>query len=206
MTRQSIAIALLLCLLGGVAGAADSREVARGAFAEGTRLYDIADFDGALAAFKKAYVHYEEPAFLFNIAQCYRQLHNQPEALRFYRTYLRKSPRAQNADEVRELIVTLEKPPPEDSAAKDELPKSSVAATSSERAPAHEAVGGEAAPLVQGAPSLVATAPTPPHRAAYKKWWFWTATIGGVAVAAAAVGLGLTLGQPRESALVVHAP
>src|SRR5262249_46162745 len=87
---------------------ADNKEVAREAYTEGTRLYDIADFNGALTAFKKAYVNYEEPSFLFNIAQCYRQVGNKPEALRFYRTYLRKSASAPNGDEVRKLIATLE--------------------------------------------------------------------------------------------------
>jgi Tetratricopeptide repeat len=48
------------------------------------------------------------PAFLFNIAQCHRQLGNKQEAIKFYRSYLRKVPDAPNAEEVRKLIASLE--------------------------------------------------------------------------------------------------
>jgi tetratricopeptide (TPR) repeat protein len=87
---------------------ADNRTVAREAYKEGTRYFEVGDFQNALEAFKKAYVAYEEPAFLFNMAQCYRLLKNNQEALRAYKLYLRKVPQAPNRDEIERLIQQLE--------------------------------------------------------------------------------------------------
>ena len=47
--------------------------------------------------------------WLFNIAQCHRQLGRNEEAVRFYRTFLSKVPNAPNQKEVRAMIVKLEK-------------------------------------------------------------------------------------------------
>jgi hypothetical protein len=74
--RLAVAV-VILCL--APAARADDKPAAREAFAEGTRYYDIADFGRALEAFKRAYVSYEEPSFLFNIAQSHRRLGNQVE-------------------------------------------------------------------------------------------------------------------------------
>jgi len=87
---------------------ADNRAVAREAYKEGTRYFEVGDFQNALEAFKKAYVAYEEPAFLFNMAQCYRLLKNNQEALRAYKLYLRKVPQAPNREEIERLIQQLE--------------------------------------------------------------------------------------------------
>ena len=76
---RCICIAALTAVLAGSA-VADNKDVARDAFREGTRQFDIGDFKSALAAFKKAYLNYEDPAFLFNIAQCERQLGDKAEA------------------------------------------------------------------------------------------------------------------------------
>src|SRR5262245_8771717 len=105
--RFSILWVLGLCLTLGVAHA-ENKQAARDAYKEGSRLYDLMDYRGALEAFKKAYVNYEEPTLLFNIAQCHRYLGQKNEAVVTYKNYLRKSPNAANADEVRKLITQLE--------------------------------------------------------------------------------------------------
>jgi len=64
---------------------ADNRQLAKEAVRDGSRLYDLADYKSALEAFRKAYFNYEEPSFLFNIAQCHRQIGNTADALKFYR-------------------------------------------------------------------------------------------------------------------------
>jgi tetratricopeptide (TPR) repeat protein len=196
---------LFIILWVTTAGAAwaDNKDVARQAFLEGTRLYDLADFTGALEAFKKAYLHYEEPSFLFNIAQCYRQLGNKAEGLRFYKTYLRKSPGAPNANEVRRLIVALESSLEQEKAA-SAAPPAGVIAPRPQKLPS---AASDAPPVVESStkPSLVAS-PPPARPQAYKKWWVWTATVGGAAVVATALGVGLTLGQPRETFYQVRVP
>src|SRR5438270_13593151 len=103
--RLTLLIALVL--LGPLAHAED-KNAARAAYAEGRRHYDLNEFTPALEAFKRAYVAFEDPVFLFNIAQCHRQLGNREDAIKFYRSYLRNQPDAPNHDEVNATIARLE--------------------------------------------------------------------------------------------------
>jgi tetratricopeptide (TPR) repeat protein len=104
-----IAVAIV-CALVGVARA-DNKEVAKEAYTEGKRQYDLGEYQAALEAFKKAYLNYEEPVFLFNIAQCYRQLGDTPGAIRSYKAFLRNWPKAPNRAQVERLITELEAQP-----------------------------------------------------------------------------------------------
>jgi tetratricopeptide (TPR) repeat protein len=163
------------------AHAQDDKAAAREAFREGTRLYDLADFAGALAAFKKAYLHYEDPALLFDIAHCYRQLGDKREALRFYRTYLRKAPTGDRAEEARRIVALLEATP--------DAPSPTIAA------PAPR-------PLALAAPVA-----TPAPRPLYKRWWVWTVAGAAVALAATAITVGVVVGQRAEDSFpTVHVP
>ncbi len=209
VARFSILVAALLV---SSAAIGDNKDVARDAYRDGTRLYDLADFAGALEAFKRAYFNYEEPAFLFNIAQCYRQLGNGAEAMRFYKTYLRKVPDAANAEDVRRIIRTLEQSKPAasprpSSSAPPAAPANAPASTSAPPplTPVADEPHPAAAALSRDAATLTATAP-PRHVPAYKRWWVWTAV--GVVVAGAATGLalGLTQGSHEQTLPAVHVP
>src|SRR5262249_42966263 len=102
MSRAAIIVVTLSAVSFG-----DNKELARTAFQEGTRLFDVGDYENALDAFKRAYVHYEEPAFLFNIGQCHRLLGHSLEGLRVYRTYLKRAPRAGNREAVERIVADL---------------------------------------------------------------------------------------------------
>lgn len=78
-------------------------------FKSGTRHYALAEYALALDDFKEAYRLRDDPAFLYNIAQCHRLLGNHDEAVRFYQTYLRQSPAAANRPDVEQLIAGEEK-------------------------------------------------------------------------------------------------
>jgi tetratricopeptide (TPR) repeat protein len=69
--------------------------------------YNLNEFAEALTDFKEAYRLYPDPAFLFNIAQCERQLGDFEEAIKFYRSYLRNKPDAPNSREVQRKIDEL---------------------------------------------------------------------------------------------------
>ena len=71
---------------------ADGKATARAHYETATRLYDVGEYEKALAEYKAAYVAKDDPAFLFNIGQCYRQLGQEAEALNFFRRYLKKAP------------------------------------------------------------------------------------------------------------------
>jgi tetratricopeptide (TPR) repeat protein len=73
----------------------------------GQSHYNLNEFSEALQDFKEAYRLHPDPAFLFNIAQCERQLGDFDEAIKFYRSYLRNKPEAPNAKEVQKKIDEL---------------------------------------------------------------------------------------------------
>jgi tetratricopeptide (TPR) repeat protein len=196
MRAAFVAPLLAISIIAPATVHAEDKPAARAAYAEGTKYYDLNQFEPALKAFEKAYWNYEEPAFLFNIAQCYRQLDKKPEALKFYRSYLRKVPEAPNRAEVERLIASLEeaigreratRPPPkvapEPAVAKPEAAAASPAAVTLRKAP-------------------------PPERTpVYKKWWLWT-VVGVVAAGAAAgIAVGVTQSQQTQTTFSpVHVP
>src|SRR5687768_15876190 len=91
------------------AARADSRsDKARAHFEKGTSFYNLAHFKDALGEFESGYLEKADPVFIYNIAQCHRQMGNIGEALRFYRTYLRSAPKAPNRVEVERRIKDLE--------------------------------------------------------------------------------------------------
>src|SRR4051794_1203250 len=116
MLRGIVATALL-CALAGTAFA-DNKEAAKESYTEGKRQYDLGEYDAALAAFKKAYLNYEEPVFLFNIAQCYRALGDKPAAVRTYRAFLRNWPKAPNREQVERIVAQLDDAIERDASAK----------------------------------------------------------------------------------------
>ncbi|GAC1421259.1 MAG: hypothetical protein NVSMB57_14880 [Actinomycetota bacterium] len=180
-------VASLLCVVAPPAQAED-KAAARAAYAEGRRDYDLNEFTPALEAFKRAYLAYEDPVFLFNIAQCHRQLGNRQEAIKFYRSYLRNSPEADNREEVNATFARLQA----------ELAQEKQLAASATTA----AKSVEPSQSLEASTPMVATAVPPPRRTPmYKRWWLWT--VVGVVAAGAATGLALGLTSQRtESSLM----
>src|SRR5688572_22796291 len=82
---------------------------ARDHYQKGLTHYDIKEYSDALGEFKNAYRVVQDPAFLFNIAQCYRKLGQDIEALDYYRNYLRRFPTAPNRGEVERRIQEIER-------------------------------------------------------------------------------------------------
>ena len=61
---------------------------ARKSFAAGERAYNLGEFEKAVTLFKQAYAEWDEPAFLFNIAQTYRQIGDCKQSQFFYKRFL----------------------------------------------------------------------------------------------------------------------
>src|SRR6266516_470804 len=104
---RGFCLVLALVLFTGSAHAEDKSK-ARDAFRTGTQHFKLGEYGQALESFKVAYRNFESPIFLFNIAQCERQLNHKPEAIRFYRQYLADAKDATNRDEVQEIIAKLQ--------------------------------------------------------------------------------------------------
>lgn len=163
---------------------------ARVKFAEGNTAYDLAEFQKALDAYSEAYRLVSLPGFLFNIAQCHRQLGHAERAAFFYRRYLALSKQEPpNAPLVRELIAEMDAaaaPKPAlraqtEAAAerrvKQDTERKRVAVSPAK--PAAEVTGGE---------SLA------------RKWWVW-AGAGAVALLAGGAIYVATAPQPRPTTL-----
>ena len=203
-TRQ-VAIALLtVFLLARPAVAAPTPEdkaKAREAYQKGLTHYDIKEYSEALAEFKNAYRVVQDPAFLFNIAQCYRKLGQDVEALDYYRNYVRRFPTAPNRGEVDRRIQEIERelearphpatPPPTE-------PKPDVRANSTitpiAPPPLNNAADGPpalTAPPPGSSPMIATTAQPGGDRETapiYTRWWFWTG-VGAVGVGAGIAGV-----------------
>ncbi|RYZ40694.1 MAG: tetratricopeptide repeat protein [Myxococcaceae bacterium] len=114
--RKALSLVLALSLGAPLQGVAQqeaptavSDAQARERFSDGNLAYDLGEFDRALKSFSEAYRLKPLPAFLFNIAQCHRQLNNPSRAAFFYRRYLAlSSEEPANADVVRELIAEMD--------------------------------------------------------------------------------------------------
>jgi tetratricopeptide (TPR) repeat protein len=98
--------ALVVPLVPGPAQAKDAAELrAREQFFNGQQAYAAGKYEEALASFSEAYGLQPVPGFLFDIAQCHRQLGNYERAAVFYQQYLELSPSKENAATVRGLLA-----------------------------------------------------------------------------------------------------
>jgi hypothetical protein len=97
---------------------AQDAEKARQLFQQGSKYYDLGQFDKAIEAWQQGYDQKPDPGFLYNIAQAHRQKQDAAKAIFFYKGYLRNSPKAHNRAEVDKKIAELQKqldagtPPP----------------------------------------------------------------------------------------------
>lgn len=78
---------------------------------EGATLYERGDYQHALEAYQRAYLHdFENPRHLRRIGDCYRALGNAGEAVRFYKLYVHELPAAPDRDVVSAEIDLLSHP------------------------------------------------------------------------------------------------
>jgi hypothetical protein len=104
----SLVVAALIALAARPAQAQDA-EKARQLFQQGSKSYDLGQFDKAIEAWQQGYDQKPDPGFLYNIAQAYRQKQDAAKAIFFYKGYLRNSPKAHNRAEVEQKIAALQK-------------------------------------------------------------------------------------------------
>lgn len=87
---------------------ADARERAKGFFEQGIAEYRRGRYAEALESFRTALEMYDSPVFIYNLARTCDRLGDVPCALRHYRTYQRRVPRAKDRTEVVSRIQALE--------------------------------------------------------------------------------------------------
>jgi hypothetical protein len=107
----------VLCGLGGVrtVNAEDrhaedrAERTARAYFKQAERAFNLGKFKEAERGYAAAFEAQPLPAFVFNLAQCHRNLGNPERALFFYRRYLSLDPNSPNRVLVLDLIAEQER-------------------------------------------------------------------------------------------------
>jgi tetratricopeptide (TPR) repeat protein len=182
---------------------------ARAKFSEGNIAYDLGEFQKALDAYSEAYRLVPLPGFLFNIAQCHRQMGRPERAGFFYRRYLTLSKEEpSNAALVGELIEEMD-----EAVRRDQVRRQAREETARDQAKAAalraqaEAIAARRVQQGEGKRALVPGSRTSARTEAQvkgdnllTKWWVW-AGAGAVAVIAGGVIYAATAPQPRSTTL-----
>jgi tetratricopeptide (TPR) repeat protein len=183
---------------------------ARAKFSEGNIAYDLGEFQKALDAYSEAYRLVPLPGFLFNIAQCHRQLGHPERAGFFYRRYLALSKEEPpNAELVKELIAEMdaavrreqERRLTREETARDQARAAALKAQAEAIAARRVTQDGDRKRILspRGAPAGQ-SAEVKGEDSLTKKWWVW-AGAGAVAVIAGGVIYAATAPQPRPTTL-----
>jgi hypothetical protein len=162
---------------------------ARVHFKKAERAFNLGKFAEALISYQAAFEAKPLPAFVFNIAQCHRNLDDPERALFFYRRYLALDPEGPHRKLVESLIEEQQGKLAEKAAAQEAARVAERGAAGSEPG----AASGDGLDLRPGRPgdsdpvagSLTRPAGPPPPL--YKRWWVWAAAGTVVAVTAAAL-------------------
>ena len=102
-----LAALLMAMSVPAAAAAADDLGVAKKAFDEGRKAYNIAEYERAIDWFKEGYSASARSIFLYNIGRCYYELANWEKAKFFFERYLGERD-ADAADEVRTILADVE--------------------------------------------------------------------------------------------------
>lgn len=206
MPRWTIALVLSATLAFAAPDKAEKQ--ARAHFAAAQKAYDLGQFDQALKLYGDAYAAKPLPAFLFNIAQCHRQLQNHERALFFYRRFLSVAPPGTDTDTVDELISQVERAQADqakadadrkhrEQSAQETARQLEVEKAREKAALAEVEAAKEQALLVPPVRQEVLPPPPPPpppETPIYKRWWLWA----GVGVVAAGTATAVAIAaQPK---------
>jgi tetratricopeptide (TPR) repeat protein len=148
------------------------------------KAFNVGRFEDALAEYQLAYDALPLPAFVFNIAQCHRNLGNSEQAIFFYQRYLSLEPEASNRGVVEDLIIEQQHRLDQHATA---LPPPQLAAPVELDAPPP----GATLPAADLHPALTAAPPDRPPAGRSRlspRWWLFgalgVALLGGVTVLA----------------------
>jgi len=194
-------LALVITLLVSDVGARPGQAL----FERAQASFNQGRFDEARADYQAAYDAEPLPAFLFNIAQCYRNMGDYERAQLYFHRYTLRDPRGPNRQAAERLAAEMSKLA---EARRNELEAKSpndepAAAPSSPAAvtpptvttPPDPAAGKRQSPAL-----LVARdngQPAPTSRPIYRRGWFWAGVGGVVLVGAAAAAIALSADQPQ---------
>jgi tetratricopeptide (TPR) repeat protein len=212
---ERLLVVLMAVLLVGAplrAGAQtpEAREQAKAKFNEAQVAYHLGEFQKALAAYTEAYRLLPLPDFLFNVAQCHRQLGNAESAAFSYRRYLELATKAkgqppENAALTQDLIAEMEtqarqekarRQPPRDAAG---AKKPGTLVAQGKEAGARQVTQDESQRLAST--PVPAPAATVEQGGLHKQWWVWAGAGAVVVLATGGAIYAASASQPRPTTL-----
>jgi tetratricopeptide (TPR) repeat protein len=192
------ALALLAILLATTPATA-APKTAKEFYLSALSHYNLSEWQQALDDFREAYRLKPDSAFLFNIAQCHKQLQHYREAATFYRAYRREG----GTNNVESLIAEMDKaaasaPPKQPLGPEPEPPPTTTPTPVPTPPPATVTTTPAGADLHAQAP--------PREKPLVKKPWFWAVVAGGVVVVATGVTLAAVYGTPPKNPSLAFEP
>jgi tetratricopeptide (TPR) repeat protein len=178
-----LAIVIALAAAAPAWGGESAKAAAKRHYEKGLKLYTQSEFAGARDEFQAARELVDAPQFLFNLAQCARNLGDHDEAIALYEKFLERMPAAPNRAKVDEYLASeraLIAPRPVPAKPKVEEPPKIVA------------------PLPPPPPPPATPPPPSAPKPAWQRAWLWI-VVGGAVVAAAGISVGLALGLSGTS-------
>ena len=172
--RHRLLCVVALCLLPRLA-LADAAK-ARAHFDRGRTFFEVDEYRKAIGEFKAGHIEKPDPAFLYNIGECYRRLGELPEALQFYRRFLATAPPDDKTRPIVEQRIADLKTVGDEPKVAPEPPPGSDLALNPPDDPANATVPSAA--LLVGEPAP----PAPSSSPFYARPWFLV-TVGAVVVA-----------------------
>jgi tetratricopeptide (TPR) repeat protein len=185
-----LAVCCVVTLCASARGEKSKRQLAQELYESGMKHYNLREYADALTDFKEGYRTVPRPEFLFNIAQCHRQLAQYEDAEAEYRAYLREMPGTPNRLEVERLMNDMAEAQKKQLANKPPTGTKSPGDADATTAPL---ASPPPQPVVMAAPTVAKHSPAKDRRT-YKKWWVWV-SVSAVAAVALGVGLGVGLSQ-----------
>ena len=189
------ALAFFIALLASDVGARPGQplfERAQASFSQGK-------FDEARADYQAAYDVEPLPAFLFNIAQCYRNMGDYERAQLYFHRYTVRDPRGPNRPAAERLAAEMSQLA---EARRNQLgadsprgePAGASVTTPPLTPPPDQAAGNRQTSLLAVRDSGQPAPASPPI---YRRGWFWAGVGGVVLLGAAAAALTMSTDQPQ---------
>lgn len=196
---SAVSVLLFAAVSAHAQDAADTK--AREHFKVAQAAYNLGQFDRALEGYSAAYAAKPLPAFLFNIAQCHKQLGSWEQAAFFYKRFIATGDDSVDREKVQQLIAQMEQKQAETARLKDaasmqahtlelERAREATARAEAEAAAQRVAEAAAAAKLRETQPAQVPL---------YQRWWLW-AGIGAVVAVGAAVTSVAIVTRPQAEA------
>lgn len=177
------------------ADSGNTESEAEQALEQATGAFALGQFSEAAAAYERAFRLHPDAALLYNAAQSHRMAGEKARALELYRSYVRVYRRGPNRAEAARHVEILEKQlQMDDGQARPAPAAAAPAVLTPPPAATPAAAPPDLAPRALPA-AVLATRPAPveDRRPLTSKPWFWVTVVGGLALVAAGVVVGVTL-------------